>query len=320
MPRRKVISLFLVLIFIAVFSAGCGGDASVIARVNGEKILQNQLEDRIALIKSGLASQGYSLQEGQDDELLGQIEDEAMNQLIDEALLMQQANKEGVSVSNDVVQEQIRLMKKQFGTEVFKQLLNQQKLTEDKLAEQIKVQLTAEALFNKVTSDISVDSETLKATYEENPAKYEQAKVAHILIAVDENAPEEKVKAAREKAQNLISKLNNGEDFAEVAKNNSEDAQSAENGGVIDYYFTREDTSLVKEFVDGAFQVEVGQISKEPVRSPYGFHIIKMLDKKDTFEELEASLEGQLLNEQKNEAFSDFFNKAKSEAKIENLK
>ena len=93
MPRRKVISLFLVLIFIVVFSAGCGGDASVIARVNGEKILQSQLEDRIALIKSGLASQGYSLQEGQDDELLGQIEDEAMNQLIDEALLMQQAKR-----------------------------------------------------------------------------------------------------------------------------------------------------------------------------------------------------------------------------------
>ena len=202
----------------------------------------------------------------------------------------------------------------------FQQLLSQQKLTEDKLAEQIKIQLTAEALFNKVTSDISVDAETLKAIFEKNPAKYEQAKVAHILIAVDENAPEEKVKAAREKAQNLISKLNNGEDFTEVAKNNSEDAQSAENGGVIDYYFTRDDTSLVKEFVDGAFQVEVGQISKEPVRSPYGFHIIKVLDKKDTFEELEASLEGQVLNEQKNEAFSDFFNKAKSEAKIENLK
>ena len=77
---------------------------------------------------------------------------------------------------------------------------------------------------------------------------------------------------------------------------------------------------MVKEFIDGAFQLGIGQYSKEPVRSPYGFHIIKVLDKKDTFEELKSLLEEQILNEKKNEAFNDFFNKAKSEAKIENLK
>lgn len=318
MKKSKITALFAILVFALIFSAGCG-DAAVIARVNGEKILQSELDDKIAEIKMGLTSQGYSFEEEKDKEILGQIEEEAMNQLIDEALLMQQASKEGVAVENSAVQEQMKLLKQQFGNEVFKQLLAQQQMTETKLAKQIEVQLTAEALFNKITGDISLGNEEVQTYYNDNTTKFEQVKVAHILILADADSAPDKAETAQKKANDLIAKLKSGADFSELAKNNSEDGQSAESGGVIDYYFTREDTSLVKEFVDGAFVVGEGQFSQTPVRSPYGFHIIKVLDKKDTYAELKSSLEQQLLSDKKNKAFSEFFNKAKSEAKIENL-
>lgn len=318
--KLKVIGLFSVLIFTLVLSAGCGGDASVIARVNGEKILQSDLDSKIAQIKLGLTSQGYTFgDEEQDKEIMGKINEEAMNQLIDETIVMQQAKQEGVSVDDATVNEQMNNIKQQYGTEVFDQMLSQQKLTEAELSKQLKIQLTAQALFNKVTSGVSVDENTAKETYKKDPAKYEQIKAAHILVAVDANAGEDQVKAAQEKAKGIIAKLDAGEDFAALAKSDSEDTQSGAAGGVIDQYFTREDTSLVKEFIDGAFSVGVGQYTKEPVRSDYGFHIIKVLDKKDTYQELKASVQEQVLSDKKNEVFNKFFNKAKDEAKIEKL-
>lgn len=319
--KFKGIALFCALIFIIVFTVGCGDNASVIARVNGEKVLQSDLDDKISQIKLGLTSQGYVFgDEEQDKEIMGQIEEAAMNQLIEETLLMQQANEQEVSVQDAAVQEQMQQFKQQFGAKVFQQLLKQQQLTEAKLAKQVKAQLTSEALFNKITEDISIDDETLKAQYEKDAAKYEEIRVAHILVAAEAStASEEQIKAAKDKAQGLIAKLDAGADFAALAQSDSEDVQSGAEGGVIDYFFTRDDTSFVKEFVDGAFTVGQGQYTKEPVQTDFGFHIIKVLDKRDTYEELKASLQEQMLSEAKNKAFNEFFNKAKDEAKIEIL-
>ena len=320
MRKSTVIALFFALILVIVFAAGCGDNASVIARVNGEKVLQSDLDDKISQIKLGLTSQGYVFgDEEQDKEIMGQIEEAAMNQLIEETLLMQQANQLGVSVKDSEVQAQMQQIKQQFGNKVFQQLLKQQQLTEAKLAKQVKIQLTSEALFNKITGDISVDEEAVKAEYEKDKAKYTQIKVAHILVAADSSAGEEQIKAAKEKAKGLIAKLDAGEDFAALAKSDSEDPQSGANGGVLDFFFTREDTSLVKEFVEGAFTVGEGQYTKEPVQTDYGFHIIKVLEKKDSYEELKASLQEQMVSEAKNQAFNEFFTKAKDEAKIEKL-
>lgn len=321
MHKSKVTAIILALIITLVIVAGCANDGTVIARVNGEKILQSELDDKIAQIKTGLTSQGYTFgDEEQDKEIMGQIQEEAKAQLIDEALIMQQAKEKGVAVGDAAVQEQLTQLKQQFGADTFKQLLTQQGLTEAKLSKEIKVQLTAEALFNKITGDVTVDEKAAKAQFDQAPEKYEQLKVAHILVAANASANEEQVKAAQTKAKDLIAKLDAGADFAALAKDNSDDTQSGAAGGVLDLYFTREDTSLVKEFVDGSFNAgAVGQYSKEPVRSDFGFHIIKVLDKKETYEELKGTLQEQMLSDAKNKTFNDFFKQAKEAAKIENF-
>lgn len=320
MHKPKVVAIICALLITLVFVVGCAEDGTVIARVNGEKILQSQLDDRVAMMKAELSSQGYTFEEEeQDKEIMAQMEETAKSQLVTEALIMQQAKEKGVAVEEAAVKEQITQMKQQFGADTFDQYLKQLALTEAKLSNLLKVQLTQEALFNEVTADITVDEQTAKAEFDKDPEQYEQLKVSHILIAADASQ-EDQAQAAETKAKELIAKLDAGEDFVALAKENSDDTQTGAAGGVLDMYFSRGDTSLVKEFVDGSFALDaVGHYSKEPVRTDYGFHIIKVMDKQDSFEELKGTLQEQLAAEAKNEAFNEFIEAAMAEADIENL-
>ena len=105
----------------------------------------------------------------------------------------------------------------------------------------------------------------------------EQVKASHILITPrGEGTEEEKFEEARKIIQDLYEKAKNGEDFAQLAKDNSEDPGSAANGGDLGYF---ERDAMVKEFENAAFSAEIGAIT-EPVKTTYGYHIIKVEDKK----------------------------------------
>jgi len=314
--RFAVLVVLLGLVFI--FSAGCS-DANVVARVNGEKIMRAELNKKVEEIKSGLKSQGFDFEGEQGKEILERVEEEALNQLINETLLMQEAEKQGVIASDKKVQEQLRQIKEQFGEENFKKLLEEQNLSEGDLAEQLRLQISADALFNKMTGDIKVDKQEARTFFDENKRDFEQLKVAHILISVAPDASKEEEESAKQRAVDLISKLKEGADFSSLAKAHSQDPQSAKNGGVMDMYFTRRDPFLMEEFIRGAFELGPGEFSKEPVRTAYGYHIIKVIDKRDTFDELQRSVEERLLSEKKNEAFLKFFSEVKENARIKNM-
>lgn len=106
----------------------------------------------------------------------------------------------------------------------------------------------------------------------------------HILITSDANddaTDEEKAvseDAAKVKAQNLINDLNNGADFEKLAKENSDDTGSKENGGLIEG-FTKSD--VVSEFWNASYKLNDGEYTKEPVKSQYGYHIILKVSSKD---------------------------------------
>ena len=108
-------------------------------------------------------------------------------------------------------------------------------------------------------------------------------KVSHILITVDakDDATDEEKATAKEnaynKAKELITKLDEGSDFAELAKENSKDS-SASNGGDIGYF---NDGDNEEAFFEAAKKLKVGEYTKEPVETKYGYHIIKLTDKKD---------------------------------------
>jgi peptidyl-prolyl cis-trans isomerase D len=111
--------------------------------------------------------------------------------------------------------------------------------------------------------------------YRDNQAQYttpEQVRASHILLKTDGKDEA----AVRAKAEALLKQVRGGANFAELAKKNSEDEGSAKNGGDLDYFGRGR---MVKEFEDAAFALQPGQVS-DLVKSPFGFHIIKVVDKK----------------------------------------
>jgi peptidyl-prolyl cis-trans isomerase D len=101
----------------------------------------------------------------------------------------------------------------------------------------------------------------------------EKRRASHILVKVASDAPPAQVKGAEEKIRKALQRIRSGEDFGKVAKEVSEDS-TASSGGDLGY-FTRD--QMVKEFSDAAWALKVGEVS-EPVRSPFGFHLIRLTD------------------------------------------
>ncbi|MEP9366094.1 peptidylprolyl isomerase [Xanthobacter sp. VNH20] len=148
----------------------------------------------------------------------------------------------------------------------------------------------------------AVTEEAKKATYDEfvKASKPEtEVRARHILVDTEA------------KAKEIAAKAKAGEDFAKLAKENSKD--SAEDGGDLGY-FTKE--QMVPEFADAAFKLEKGQIS-DPVKSQFGWHVIKLEDKRTkpvpTYDQVSDQIDQYLIRK----AQGDLVTKLRAEAKIE---
>lgn len=154
------------------------------------------------------------------------------------------------------------------------------------------------AEFSRLRSQIVPPEADLKKRYEASREQFkvpESAHILHILIKVDPSAAPEIDKAAREKAESIVKQLRAGADFATLAKANSGDPSSSSKGG--DMGFVNR-AATVPEFDTQAFSIPLNQIS-DPIRTPqFGYHIIKVLERKPesvrSFEEVKAQLASQV--------------------------
>ena len=146
-----------------------------------------------------------------------------------------------------------------------------------------------------VQKDIVVPEEELKAYYEQNAARLaglEERRASHILISADKGASAAERDAARAKAQSLLAEVQKSPNqFAELARKNSQDTGSAASGGDLDF-FSR--GAMVKAFEEAAFALKKGETSGV-VETEFGFHIIRLTDIKlpeqKSFESQRAKLE-----------------------------
>ena len=193
-----------------------------------------------------------------------------------EQIMIEKILNDQYEVSDEDVDTEFNAIKEQLGDD-FEAAMAESGLTEQSLRANIK--------FNQLKEKAVVD---VKVTDEEIQAYYDQAKTElkgrHILVNDEATANE------------IIEKLNAGEDFATLAKEHSTDTASGANGGDLDWFKMG---TMVTEFNDAAFALEVNEISK-PVQSQFGYHIIQITDKRDiedfgTLEENKDSIKETLI-------------------------
>ncbi|MCM3787815.1 peptidylprolyl isomerase [Domibacillus indicus] len=226
------------------FFATAGSSAETIAEVGGTKITKDDLYD--SLVKMYGA--------------------DAAESLIADKIVEKEAAKEKVQVTDKEIQEELDATIESYGgEEAYKSALESSGMTEADMKEEIKVYLETVKLLEP---RIEITDEEIETYFNENKdtfATSEQVEASHILV--DDEAT----------AKEVAAKLADGEDFAALAKEYSTDTTSAENGGELGYFGTGEMTG---EFEKAAFAMEIGEIS-EPVKTDYGYHIIKVTGKKE---------------------------------------
>jgi peptidyl-prolyl cis-trans isomerase D len=127
----------------------------------------------------------------------------------------------------------------------------------------------------RIKDKITPTEEEIRQYYEDHETEFnkgKEVKASHILFRLDQDADKETEAAVKQKAEDVLQKLRAGADFAEMAKEYSEDPGSAKNGGDLGF-FTK--GRLVPEFEEAAFAMKVGEVS-DLVRTQYGYHIIKV--------------------------------------------
>ncbi|HEX2912822.1 MAG TPA: peptidylprolyl isomerase [Chloroflexia bacterium] len=214
-------------------------------------------------------------------DLLKNIRSDSLEGLINFQVVAEQAAKEGVKASPDDVQQRLDDLKKQLGTpENYKDYLAHRFIMEDDL----KKRLSQVVIFDQMSDRHSnVDD------------KGEQAHVRHILVKTEDEA------------KTIFQKLQQGGDFAALAKQFSLDFESAQQGGDLGWIFHGQTD---QSFENAAFSLQPNQYSG-PIKTDKGYHIIQLLAKEV------RPLPVDLVQQRKSEAFTNYIKSLRDKAKIE---
>jgi peptidyl-prolyl cis-trans isomerase SurA len=206
---------------------------------------------------------------------------EVLDRLIDEHLVLQQANELKLSVSSEDVDRTIEQIKKDNGisdTQLAEELRKAGQ-TMAAYRQELKKQILRLRVINiAVGSKVTVSDNDVQSYYERHMKSGAniQVRASHIFVAIPENADASTVMAKEAAARKLLSRVQAGEDFATLAREYSEDPATRAEGGDLGY-FGRD--MLPKPIEEMVFAMNVGEV-RGPVRADRGFHVIKLVDKK----------------------------------------
>jgi len=248
-----------------------------LAVVDGTEI---KIVDVEKALKSILAQQGASVEQVPAEMKL-QLYRQVLDGVIVEKLVIKEAAK--VDVTDADVTKEFDRFKGQFpNEEAMKAELAKQGQNPDGVKEEIRAFLKQNRWIDSQIKDKTAVTEAeAQEFYTKNAEQFkkpEQVRASHILVKCEQEAKPEEVKEKREAANKILDRVKKGEDFAKLAGELSEDPSAKENKGDLDF-FGRE--QMVPEFSSAAFGMKKGDISEAPVRSQFGFHIIKVTDRKE---------------------------------------
>lgn len=241
---------------------------------------QNNKQYEITMDEYNLALERNMLQYQEqingDENIIKRIEELTLEQLILDKVLINEAALAKINVTEEEINtEYDRVVALYDESDDFNDYLTKNKMTEESYKLNIKNQFLINGFLKIKADEIIKNNPTtseLKEFYEKNISTLKQVRASHILVDTEEAALDVK------------KRLDEGEIFEELAMNIST-CPSSTSGGDLGYFTAKE---MVAEFSDAAFAMEIGQIS-EPVKSEFGYHIIKLVDIRDTFDKADRN-------------------------------
>jgi peptidyl-prolyl cis-trans isomerase C len=298
--------------------ANADSEAKKIATFEGGDVTQGELDE--------FAKQSGFGDMSKDDPQYQAAIQQIMPQLVGIEITKAYAQEHNITVSDKEVDQEIEKIKEQVGEQArssgqdlsdqkaYEQALKQNNITEDQLRKDIRENLPVQKVQEKVAGGAEPSDEEIQKYYAQNKeAQFttpEQRCVRHILFNKDQ----------KQKADEVKQQLENGGDFAKLAKQYSQDPGSAEKGGDLGCLGKGE---TVPDFEEAAFGAEQGEIVG-PVQTQFGYHLLEVTEIKPkqtrSLEDVESQIRSQLATEKQSEEFSRWIEEQKKQRDVKYLK
>lgn len=340
------LKLMFTIALTSLMLAGCAFNQTkdAVIMVNDKPITKQEFDKAFAAESSNplFAQLGVDLKSDKNSFVYLMLKDRVVNELIVKSLLDQEIEKRRIKVSESDINNELKTMIDKIGSkEKFNEILKQNGVTpaqfKQDLSEQVKIKKLVDSL-----SLVSIGDSEVQKYYNANIEKFkypDKVRASHILISVSpeqikeeilatpegkkltQKQVDEKVKkeiaAKFEKANKLLAEVKKDPtQFAKIAKANSDDKMSAQQGGDLGYFSEQE---MVGEFSKVAFAIKPGTIS-DVVKTPYGYHIIYVTDRikagTEPLAKVKQEIKEYLENQEQVKILQKFVDSLKTNAKI----
>lgn len=222
------------------------------ARVNGQPIYLVDYERQVAQYQDALAASGVDIASPEGQERLRQMRAQILDWMIEQVLIEQAAAGMGITVTDEEVQAAIAQLVQDAGSqEAFQERLERSGMTLSDLQAQLRAELLRARVLERVQATV--------------PERAEQVHARHILVDT------------RERAEALLSQIQAGADFAQLARTYSQDESTRDAGGDLGWF--PRGVLLAPEVEEVAFSLQAGQVGPI-VQSQFGYHIVQTLERK----------------------------------------
>jgi peptidyl-prolyl cis-trans isomerase SurA len=273
----------------------------IVAVVGEDIILQSELDERARPFMNEVERE---IDPQAKKKKLGTIQREVLDRLVDEQLILQQATDLKVNVSAEDIDRAVEDIQKQnnINHDQLVEALKEQNMTLSAYRQDLKRQITRLKVIGiAVRSRVQVSDDDLKTYYDQNVKQSgaeRKVRASHIFIAIPDGASAQVMEQKRGLAAQLVQKARAGEDFAKLARENSEDGATRHDGGDLGWFGKGALPPAVEEIV---FAMSPGEV-RGPIRAERGFHVMKLVDRKEVearpFADIKEQLRNQLVQQE----------------------
>ncbi len=305
MKKKFKIVLLALTILTMIFAVSCKkADESAVATVNGKAISEKEFTENYKvyelMYKQQLGEEALKKTDKDGVSFKDKLKENILEKLIVDELINQEIDNKKIAITDEELNNLYeQTIKNMGGQEQYEEFLKQQNITDDFIKDSNKKDYKQQKLEEAFYKDNKVTEEEIKDFYDANKERLIKYSLSQIMADNEEDA------------KKLYDKLEAGEDFAELAKNESSDTYSAANGGNMGEV---QASTMPKEFLNAVSTTEIGSYSKV-FKSDMGYHIVKVDDKKDQLEDLRTEIEQTL----KSQKFIEYMKDLRANADVKKM-